>query len=115
MSKNELFSYNNVALSFQINLYQQKISFLMYATVITHPDIAFAVSQLAHFLMNPGPLHQAAANQTLLYLKRHRNLGLQLDEDDEYIITSNILFANNTADCKSSQSYTMKFFEDLVE
>src|SRR6059058_3829966 len=29
MSKNELFFYNNIASSFQINLYQQKIDFLI--------------------------------------------------------------------------------------
>ena len=54
MSKDELLFYNNVALSFQINLYQWKISFLMYATIITHSDIAFAVSSswLVCFLTN---------------------------------------------------------------
>ncbi len=62
MSKNELLFYNNVTLSFQINLYQQKISFLMYTAVITHSDIAFAVSQLAHFLINLKLLYQAAAD-----------------------------------------------------
>ena len=44
MSKNEFLFYNDVALSFQINLYQQKIDFLIYVTVITCSDIAFAIS-----------------------------------------------------------------------
>ena len=46
MSKNELLFYNDdyIALPFQINLYQWKIDFLMYATVVTCSDIAFAVS-----------------------------------------------------------------------
>ena len=86
----------------------------MYVTVITCPDIAFAVSQLAHFLMNLGPLHQAAADRTLLYLKRYQDLGLQLDGDDKYIVTSDASFVDNTADCKSSQSYAMKLFGGLV-
>ena len=51
----------------------------------------------------------------LLYLKRHRNLNLQLNEDDKYLITSDILFANNIADYKSSQKYTMKLFENLIK
>jgi len=44
MSKNELFFYTDIALSFQINLYQQKISFLMYVTVIICSDIVFVIS-----------------------------------------------------------------------
>ena len=87
----------------------------MYATVITCSDIAFAVSQLAHFLTNSKLLHQVVADQTLLYLKRHRDLSLQLGGDDEYMMTSDASFADNTTDCKSSQNYAMKLFEDLVE
>ena len=71
MLKDELLSYNNVALSFQINLYQQKISFLMYVTVVTCSDIAFAVSWLVCFLTNLKLLHQAATDWTFLYLKRY--------------------------------------------
>ena len=115
MSKNELFFYNNVASSFQINLYQQKIDFLMYAAVITHSDIAFAVSQLAYFLTNSESLHQVIINQTFLYLKRYQNLNLQLSEDDKYLIISDALFANNTANHKSFQNYIIKLFRNLVE
>ncbi len=60
-------------------------------------------------------LHQAAADQTLLYLKRHRDLDLQLNEDDEYLVTSDTSFVNNTADHKSSQGYAIKLFRNLVE
>ena len=115
MLKDELLSYINVAQFFQINLYQWKISFLMYVTVIIHSDIAFAVSWLAYFLMNSESLHLAAADWMLLYLKRYRDLKLQLNEDDKYTVTSDVSFANNTANQKSSQSYTIKLFEDLVE
>ena len=94
---------------------QQKIDFLMYAAVVTHSDIAFAVSQLVCFLTNLGLLHQAAADQILLYLKRHQKLGLQLKEDDEYLMTSDISFVNNTVNQKSSQNYAMKLFRSLVE
>ena len=114
MLKDELLLYNDVALSSQINLYQRKVGSLMYAAVITRPDIAFAVSRLARFLTNPGPLHQTAADRTLLYLKRHRDLGLQLGGGDEYVVASDASFADNLADRKSSQGYTMKLFGGLV-
>ena len=68
----------------------------MYVTIITHLNIVFAVSQLACYLTNSESLHQATADQTLLYLKRHRDLNLQLDKDDKYLMTSDISFANNT-------------------
>src|SRR5947207_2627037 len=32
--------------------------------------------------------------QTILYLKRHRNLGLQLSEGDKYLMPSDALFAD---------------------
>ena len=87
----------------------------MYAAVITHSDIVFAVSQLVCFLTNSEFLHQVITDQTLLYLKRYQNLNLQLSEDDEYIMTSDVLFVNNIADHKNSQNYTMKLFRNLVE
>ena len=62
MSKNELFFYNDIVLSFQINLYQQKIDFLMYAAVVTHSNIVFAVFQLICFLMNLKFLHQVTTD-----------------------------------------------------
>src|SRR6266513_2891501 len=51
----------------------------------------------------------------ILYLKKHRNLNLQLDKDDEYLMISDVSFANNTVNCKSSQNYAMKLFKSLVE
>ena len=87
----------------------------MYVTIITCSDIAFAVSQLAHFLMNSESLHQVITDQTLLYLKRYQNLSLQLSKNNEYIITSNVLFVNNIVNCKSSQNYAIKLFRNLVK
>ena len=55
------------------------------------------VSWLACYLTNPGPEYQAAANQTLLYLKRYRDLDLQLGGGDEYLMASDASFADNTA------------------
>ena len=115
MSKNELLSYTDVALFSQINLYQQKINFLMYAAVITHSDIVFAVSWLVCFLINLESLHLVITNQTLLYLKRYRDLNLQLNEDNRYTMINDISFVDNIADQKSSQSYIIKLFRNFVK
>eukprot|EP00961_Rhodomonas_salina_P004029 55522-Rhodomonas_salina.1 len=49
--------------------YQQLIGGLMYASVLTRPDISFAVNQCTSFMSNPGPEHIAAAKRILCYLK----------------------------------------------
>ena len=60
----------------QVRLYQQLVGGLMYASTLTRPDIAFAVSQCARFMANPGPQHVQAAKQVLRYLKgtKHKRL-----------------------------------------
>eukprot|EP00961_Rhodomonas_salina_P012561 169185-Rhodomonas_salina.1 len=56
--------------------YQQLIGGLMYAAVLTRPDISFAVNQCARFMSNPGPEHVAAAKHILKYLKGTKHLKL---------------------------------------
>ena len=57
MSKDELFLYDGMTLSGQISLYQQKVRSLIYAAVITQPNIVFVVSRLACYLINPGSIY----------------------------------------------------------
>ena len=42
---------------------------LSYLVNMTRPDLAFAYSQLSKFLQSPGPIHLAAAERTLAYLR----------------------------------------------
>ena len=52
--------------------------------------------------MNLKFLHLIITDQTLLYLKRYRNLSLQIkNEKNKYIMINNALFVNNTADQKN--------------
>ena len=44
--------------------------------VTTRPDMAFAVSRLARFLINPGPLHYKVTNKVINYLTSIKNLAL---------------------------------------
>jgi reverse transcriptase-like protein len=55
--------------------YREAIGSLMYATIATHPNIAFAVSTLSQFLENPGHLHWKAIKCIFHYLystKEHK-------------------------------------------
>jgi Reverse transcriptase (RNA-dependent DNA polymerase) len=114
MNRNELLPYKHRALPHIINRYQKKIGSLLYAAVTTRIDIAFAVSRLARFMTNPGPDHHAAADRVLLYLKRHRDLGLQFGGEDNFLVASDASFADNSIDRKSSQAYVMQLFGGTI-
>ena len=114
MGKEELLPSEEIATKAECTVYLRKIGSLLYTAVITRPDVAFAVSRLARFTTNPGPKHQAAADQVLLYLKTTRALALQFGGDDEFVVASDASFADNSLDRKSSQAYAMKLFGGLI-
>jgi hypothetical protein len=110
----ELLPYEGEALYYEINLYQRKIGTLLYAAVITRPDVAFAVSCLARFNLNPSPQHQAAADRVIEYLLATKDYALKLGGEDGMATWSDASFADNTLDRKSSQAYVMKLFGGAV-
>jgi hypothetical protein len=114
MSREELLPYGGTASNHEIRVYMRKVGSLLYAAVITRPDIAFAVSRLARFTTNPGPDHQKAADRVLRYLECTSSLALQFGGDDHFRVASDASFADNTLDRKSSQAYAMKLFGGLI-
>ncbi|OAQ57457.2 polyprotein [Pochonia chlamydosporia 170] len=114
MSGPELLPYEGRASAASIRKYQRKIGSLLYAAVITRPDIAFAVSRLARFNMNPSNEHHDAADKVLQYLTQTRTLALQLGGGDEFLVASDASFADNSIDRKSSQAYVMKLFGGTI-
>src|SRR5437763_6456206 len=98
MSSIELMPREDSAQAYEITRYQKKIGSILYAAVITRPDIAFAASRLSRFPTNPGPIHQEAADRVLLYLQRTQGLALQLGGEDDLVVASNASFADNTLD-----------------
>ena len=102
MSRVKLLLRKDLALAAETNLYQQKISSLLFVAVNTRPDVAFATSRLARFLTNPSAEHHRAADRVLLYLHQTRALGLQFGGNNDLVVASNALFADNTVDQKSS-------------
>ena len=70
--------------------------------VTTRPDIAFAVSRLARFLINPGPLYHKAVDRVIGYLANIKNLTLYFGGFDNLEVVSDTLFADNTLDRNSS-------------
>ena len=75
---------------------------LLYMVVTTRPDMAFAVSRLARFLINPGPLHYKVADKVIGYLAGIKDLALHFRGFDDFEVVSDALFADNTLDRESS-------------
>lgn len=114
MAATELKPREGLASASEINRYQRKIGSLLFAAVTTRPDIAFATSRLARFLMNPGAVHHEAADRVLLYLYDTRWRALELGGGKWLEVASDASFADNTLDRKSSQGYTIKLFGGLI-
>ena len=93
--------------------FQRKTGSILFAAIITRPDVAFACSQLARFNTNPDQSHHEAADRVLKYLHRTRGYAIQFggQEDDKasLICASDASFADNP-DRKSSQGYIMTVF-----
>ena len=70
--------------------------------VTTRPDVAFTVSQLARFLINPGPLYYKAANKVINYLISTKDLTLHFGGFHNLEVVNDALFADNTLDRKNS-------------
>ncbi|KAM4066975.1 reverse transcriptase (RNA-dependent DNA polymerase) [Hirsutella rhossiliensis] len=114
MGVNELFPFNGIASFADINSYQVKIGSVLYAAVITRPDIAFVTSKLSKFNSNPGPKHHEAADRVICYLQQTKGLALRLGGGDDFEVASDASFADNSSDRKSSQAFAMKLFGGLI-
>ena len=60
------------------HLYMSLIGSLTYIQTRTRPDVSFAVSRLARYMVNPGKKHMKCAIGVLKYLHGQRDLGLTL-------------------------------------
>jgi transposase InsO family protein len=114
MRTTELLPYEGRASYSSITQYQRKVGSLLYAAVITRPDIAFATSRLARFNCNPGPEHHKESDRVIRYLVKTQGLALQYGNSDVFEVASDASFADNSIDRKSSQAYAMKLFGGTI-
>ena len=68
------------------NSYASLIGSLQYLTVATHPDIAYAVNQLAAYTANPSFNHHNAAKCMLRYLKGTRSYGITYRDQNTRLV-----------------------------
>ena len=102
ITQKEFLPYKGTATKLKVKRYQQKVGLLLYMAVTTRPDMAFTVSQLARFLINPGPLHHKITNKIINYLASIKDLALYFGGFNNLKVVNNALFANNTLNEKSS-------------
>ena len=114
MTSTELMPFEGKTPFPQITDYQRKTGTILYAAVITRPDVAFACSRLTRFNLNPGPQHQEAANRVIEYLLDTATFALKLGGEDGMATWSDASFADNTLDRRSSQGYVMKLFGGTI-
>lgn len=110
----ELLPHTDRASTATTRAYQRKVGSILYAAVITRPDVAFAASRLARFNMNPGPKHHEAADRVLAYLASTSTLALELGGGDTFEVSSDSSFADNSQDRRSSQAYVMRLFGGTI-
>jgi hypothetical protein len=60
----------------EIKAYQAAIGGIMFAMLVTRPDLAFAVSTLSRFAQNPTKEHERGVDRVLRYLRGTTNHGI---------------------------------------
>jgi hypothetical protein len=62
--------------------YMSMVGSLLYASMVTRPDITFAVQALGRHLQSSGPEHLAAAKRVLRYLQKTKTIGIRFSGGD---------------------------------
>ncbi|EFQ91334.1 hypothetical protein PTT_11852 [Pyrenophora teres f. teres 0-1] len=118
--------YEGQATLHQITEMQEKVGSILYAAVVSRPDVSFAASQLSQFTMNPSPEHLRYANRVLAYLQATKYYAIEFlgsvettteveTRDEEVLqLSSDASFADDPETRRSTQGYLMKLFKGPI-
>jgi hypothetical protein len=81
--------------------YRSLVGGLMWAAVMSRPDIAFNASHLAQFLHNPGLVHWKSAQHVLRYL------GSTMDYALDLVLNCDASYGNDRDDSRSISGYVV--------
>jgi hypothetical protein len=91
---------------------------LLYAAIITHPDIAFTTAKLLEFIQNPLRQQIKAINQAICYLHGTKNHAIKYSNKNKgttmFTSASNAAYANNL-ERKSSKGYIFSLFGGPID
>jgi hypothetical protein len=99
--------------------YMSIVGSLLYASMVTRPDITFAVQALGRHLQSSSTEHLAAAKRVLRYLQGTKTLGIQFSggkNDQNTILTgySDSDWGGDTDTRRSTTAYLFKFGEGPI-
>ena len=63
--------------------YREAVGGLLWAAIMTRPEIMYSVLQLAQFSSNPKTHHWGGIEQVLMYLKGHIDLGISIKRTND--------------------------------
>jgi hypothetical protein len=118
--------YEGQATLRQITEMQEKVGSILYAAVVSRPDVSFAASQLSQFTLNPSPEHLRYANRVLAYLLATKYYAIEFlgsvettteveTRDEEVLqLSSDASFADDPETRRSTQGYLMKLFNGPI-
>ena len=119
MVTEELAPYDGKATKTQIYKYQRKVGSLLYATMITRPDVTCTVNKLTESLLNPSPQHQEAVIRALAYMYSTWYYAIEFGPCMELLRTftcaSDAAFADDVATCRSTEGYLFQLFGGAVD
>jgi len=93
--------------------YQQGIGSLMFAMVLTRPDIAFTLGKLSQYMSDPAEHHGHALKNLLRYLRSTVTMKLRYGPGgahSQFVIYSDADWASDAVDRKSVSGSTAMFY-----
>jgi hypothetical protein len=96
-----------------ITEYQQGIGSLMFAMVLTRPDIAFTLGKLSQYMSDPAEHHGHALKNLLRYLRSTVTMKLRYGPGgahSQFVVYSDADWASDTVDRKSVSGSTAMFY-----
>jgi hypothetical protein len=90
--------------------YREAVGCLMYAMVLTRPDIAFAVSRVAKFTSNPHTSHWTTVKRIFRYLSGTIDLGLSYYGSSQDLLLRGYCDADYAGDHDDRKSRTWYLF-----
>ena len=119
MVTEELAPYNGKATKTQIYKYQRKAGSLLYATIITRPDVACTANKLTKSLLNLSPQYQETVIQALAYMYSTWYYTIEFEPCTEllqtFTYTSDTAFVDDVATHPSTEGYLFQLFGRAVD
>jgi hypothetical protein len=119
MTTDPLQPYDGRATSQEVHAYQRKTGSILYAAIITRPDVARTASKLCEFLQNPSPIHQQAAEQAIVYLNTTYSKAIEFSAAQEselpFVCASDAAYAGNIPSRHSTEGYLFCLFGGPID